>query len=187
VVTHRGITVASGLAAWLLDWSADPAAILAAGCTPAIDHQRHFGRDVVGVREHQGRLVAVIAVDVPVEIVGAGLCQFDVRLDGIDIVSARTRHVSEAADPSTERTVDDSPAGGRERRTWLVLGMDPQHNVAAMVARDSVASALAAATKRLAYDLDGRRCAARPLTRDEFAEVDCAVLAGLQPTWSRPG
>jgi type VII secretion protein EccE len=74
-----------------------------------------------------------------------------------------------------------------QRRTWLVLRTDPQHNVAAMAARDSVASALAAATKRLAYDLDGRRCAARPLTRDEFAEVDCAVLAGLQPTWSQPG
>jgi hypothetical protein len=40
-----------------------------------------------------------------------GLRQFDVRLDAIDIVSARKRHVSEAADPSAPPTVDDRPAG----------------------------------------------------------------------------
>ena len=33
------------------------------GCTPAIDHRRRFGRDVIGVREYQGHLVAVLAVD----------------------------------------------------------------------------------------------------------------------------
>jgi len=55
MVTYRGITVTPGLAAWLWDWSGDPEAILAAGRTRAIDHQRRFGRDVVGVREYQGR------------------------------------------------------------------------------------------------------------------------------------
>ena len=200
------------LARWVWDWSAptsglvpDPEATLIPGCTPAIDHRRRFGRDVVGVREYQGQLVAVIAVDgpadapsgrhqrqpassaaLPVAVVAAGLRQFDVRLDAIDIVSVRKRHLSEAADPSAPPTLDDRPAGV-QHGTWLVLRMDPQHNVAAVAARDSVASTLAAAIERLADDLSGRRCTARPLTGDELAEVDTAVMAGLQPTSTRPG
>jgi type VII secretion protein EccE len=74
-----------------------------------------------------------------------------------------------------------------ERGTWLVLRMDPQRNVGAVAARDSVASTLAAAVERLAEGLNGRHCAARPLTSDEFAEVDTAVAAGLQPTSTRAG
>jgi type VII secretion protein EccE len=82
--------------------------------------------------------------------------------------------------------VGDQPAS-YVRRTWLVLRMNPQRNVAAVAARDSLASTLVAATERLAQDLDGQHCAARPLTADEIAEVDTAVLADLEPTWSRPG
>jgi type VII secretion protein EccE len=212
LVTYRGITVASALARWVWDASAgiwdsspDPEATLSPGCTPAIDHRRRFGRDVVGVREYQGQLVAVIALDepadapsgrhqvqtessptLPVTAVAAGLSQFDVCLDAIDIVSVRKRHVSEAADPSAQETVDDPPTGV-QRGTWLVLRMDPQHNVAAVAARDSVASTVVAAVERLADDLTGRRCAARPLTADELTEVDTAVAAGLQPTSTRPG
>ena len=89
-------------------------------------------------------------------------------------------------DPARPGTLDDRPADV-QHGTWLVLRMDPQRNVAAVATRDSVASTLAAAAERLAGDLDGRRCAARPLTGDEFAEVDTAVAAGLQPTWTRPG
>jgi type VII secretion protein EccE len=211
VLTYRGITVGSTVARWVWDWSADlwdsspdSVATLSPGCTPAIDHRRRFGRDVVGVQEYQGHLVAVIAiaeaadpqsgrhqrqtespVNLPVAVVAAALRQFDVRLDAIDIVSVQ-RHGCEAADPSSPPTVDDSPAG-IERGTWLVLRMDPQRNVAAVAARDSVASTLAAVAERLAGDLDGRRCAARPLTADELAEVDTAVAAGLQPTSTRPG
>jgi type VII secretion protein EccE len=213
VLTYRGITVGSALASWLWGWSApetfdsspDSEATLSPGCTPAIDHQRRFGRDVVGVREYQGQLVAVIAVDgpadtssgrhqrqtlssatLPVAVVAAGLRQFDVRLDAIDIVSVRKRHVSEAADPSAPPTVDDRPASD-QRGMWLVLRMDPQHNVGAVATRDSVASTLTAAVERLACDLSGRRCGARPLTGDELAEVDTAVAAGLRPAWTRPG
>ena len=65
--------------------------------------------------------------------------------------------------------------------------MDPQRNVAAVAARDSVASTLVAAVERLAGDLGGRRCVVRPLTGDELAEVDSAVTAGLQPTSTRVG
>src|ERR1700720_3303504 len=50
LVTHHGLTVTSGLATWLWDWSADPGTALTAGCTPAVDHQRRFGRDRVGRR-----------------------------------------------------------------------------------------------------------------------------------------
>jgi type VII secretion protein EccE len=213
LITYRGITIASALASWLWGWTApetfdsspDSEAKLSPGCTPAIDHQRRFGRDVVGVREYQGQLVAVIAVDgsagassgrhqrqtessatLPLAVVAEGLRQFDVRLDAIDIVSVRQRHASEAADLSAPPTVDDHPASD-QHGMWLVLRMDPQHNVGAVATRDSVASTLAVAVERLAGDLSGRRCAARPLTGDELAEVDTAVAAGLRPAGTRPG
>jgi type VII secretion protein EccE len=205
LVTHHGLTVTSGLATWLWDWSSDPGAALAAGCTPALDHDRRFGRDKVGVRLYEGHLVTVIAVDggeedapgrhrhrptagtLSVQAVADGLHQFDIHLDSIDIVSVKARSGGNAAEKSKlDDWVSDQPTS-YVRRTWLVLRMNPQRNVAAVAARDSLASTLAAATERLAQDLDGQSCAARPLTADEIAEVDSAVLANLEPTWSRPG
>jgi type VII secretion protein EccE len=210
LVSYRGITVVSGLVSWLWDWSADPGTALGAGCTPAVDFQRRFGRDPVGVREYRGRLVSVIAVDggegdpagrhrhrvsasamLAVGAVADGLHQFDIHLDGIDIVSVASRGGGSAAESAAlqdwgleER--GEHPEAGR-RRSWLVLRMNPQRNVAAVATRDSLAATLVAATERLAQDLDGQSCAARPLTADELAEVDSAVLADLEPTWSRPG
>ncbi|BBY20590.1 type VII secretion protein EccE [Mycobacterium stomatepiae] len=213
LVTHHGLTVTSGLAGWLWDWSADPGTTLAAGCTPALDYQRRFGRDKVGVREYDGRLVTVIALDgdddtasrhhrqksappasLLVRSVATGLRQFDVNLDGIDIVSVQMRRGGNAAElskldklgPEEWGVVSDQPAS-YVRRTWLVLRMNPQSNVAAVAARDSLASTLVAATERLVQDLDAPGCAPRPLTSEEIAEVDSAVLADLEPTWSRPG
>src|SRR5258708_32174419 len=63
LVPQHGLTMTSGLAGWLWDWAADPGTTLAAGCTPALDYQRRFGRDKVGVREYEGRLITVIALD----------------------------------------------------------------------------------------------------------------------------
>jgi ESX secretion system protein EccE len=211
LVTYHGLTVTSGLANWLWDWSADPGTALAAGCTPALDYQRRFGRDKVGVRQYENRLVAVIAVDggedesssrhrhrtssptLLVQAVAGGLHQFDIHLDGIDIVSVKLRRGGSAAELSKlddwgpeEWGLVDQPAS-YVRRTWLVLRMNPQRNVAAVATRDSLASTLVAATERLAQDLDGSTCAARPLTADELAGVDRAVLADLEATWSRPG
>lgn len=209
VLTYHGITIAAALAMWVWPWlayigesSPGPDATLSPGCTPAIDHQRRFSRRVVGVREHRGRLVGVITVEevtdvpsdghqrqtgssvtLPVAAVAAALHQFDVHLDAIDIVSARKK---QAADPSAPQTVDDHPADV-QHGTWLVLRMDPQHNVAAVAARDSVASTLAAAVERLARDLDGRRYTARPVTGDEFPRVDTAIAAGLRPFSTRRG
>ena len=211
LVSYHRVTATSGLASWLWDWSADPGTALAAGCTPAIDHKRRFGRDTVGVREYQGRLVTAIAVDsgeeeapgrhrhrssaaVPVGAVAEGLRQFDIHLDGIYIVSLKVRSGGNAAElsklddwgPEEWEDLNDRP-DTYHRRTWLVLRMNPQQNVAAVAVRDSLASTLVGATERLAQDLDGLSCAARPLTADELAEVDTAVLADLEPTWSRPG
>jgi type VII secretion protein EccE len=212
LVTHHGLTVSSGLAGWLWDWSADPGTTLAAGCTPALDYQRRFGREKVGVREYDGRLITVIALDgdddpatrhrarsatppsVLVRSVAAGLRQFDVHLDGIDIVSVQMRRGGNAAElskldklgPEEWGLVSEQPAS-YVRRTWLVLRMNPQSNVAAVAARDSLASTLVAATERLVQDIEAPGCVPRPLTSEEVAEVDSAVLADLEPTWSRPG
>ncbi|OBK10386.1 type VII secretion protein EccE [Mycobacterium asiaticum] len=214
LVTYHGITMTSGVAAWLWDWSADPGTALGAGCTPAVDYSRRFGRDTVGVREYRGQLVTVVEVGggegdpsgrhrhrsgsvpaLPVAAVADGLRQFDIHLDNIDIVSVRVRGGAAAAKatasleewgPEEWGMVGDQP-GTDLRRTWLVLRLNPQRNVAAVVCRDSLASTMVAATERLVQDLDGQSCAARPLTADELAEVDSAVLADLEATWSRPG
>lgn len=212
LVTYHGLTVTTGLATWLWDWSADPGSALAAGCTPALDYQRKYGRDKVGVRQYEGQLVTVIGISggddesasrlrhrhsaptLLVSAVASGLRQFDIHLDDIDIVSVQVRRDGNAPEPSKpdgwgpeERTVANDAPPSYVRRTWLVLRMNPQRNVAAVAARDSLASTLVAATERLSQDLDGLTCAARPLTADELAEVDRAVLADLEPTWSRPG
>lgn len=212
LVTYHGLTVTSGLATWLWDWSSDPGSALAAGCTPALDYQRKYGRDRVGVRQYQGQLVTLIAINgdddetasrhrhrnssptLLVSAVASGLRQFDIHLDDIDIVSVKVRRGGNAAElsklddwgPEEWEVANDQPTS-YIRRTWLVLRMNPQRNVAAVAARDSLASTLVAATERLAQDLDGLTCSARPLTAEEFVDVDRAVLADLEPTWSRPG
>jgi type VII secretion protein EccE len=215
LVTHHGLTVFSGLVTWLWDWSADPGTALTAGCTPPLDHQRRFGRDKVGVRQYEGHLVTVIAVDggeddapgrhrhrttaaiLPVQAVAEGLRQFDIHLDSIDIVSMKVRLGGPEVNAAEKSKLDDwgpeewglvsDQPTSYVRRTWLVLRMNPQRNVAAVATRDSLASTLVAAAERLAQDLDGQNCVARPLTADELAEIDSAVLADLEPTWSRPG
>lgn len=209
LVTYHGLAVTSGLSTWLWDWSADAGTVLAAGCTPALDYQRRFGRDKVGVREYEGHLVSVIAVNdeaatherhrkgsptLLVQSISDGLRQFDVHLDDIDIVSVKVRRGGNASalskldawGPEEWEVVSDQSTS-YVRRTWLVLRMNPQRNVAAVTARDSLASTLVAATERLAQDIDRGTCAARPLAAAELADVDRAVLADLEPTWSRPG
>jgi len=203
LLTHYGHPVTSGLASWLWDWSADPAAALAAGCTQPHDYQRKYSHDTVGVREYDGRLVTVIGLDsvvedvsgrhryrateqaatLPVRLVANGLRQFDIQLDCIDIVSVKVR----LGRSVNESMPDDWEQDQYIRRTWVVLRMNPQNNIAAVAARDSVASTLVATTERLAQELDGQGCAARPLTADGLSEVDKAVLADLEPTRSRPG
>ncbi|OBF02416.1 type VII secretion protein EccE [Mycobacterium sp. ACS4054] len=212
LITYHGITLTSALGHWLWDWSADPGTALGAGCTPAVDYQRRFGRDKVGVREYEGQLVSVIAVnggdDDPssrhrhrtsspallVQAVADGLQQFDIHLDDIDIVSVKVRRGGNAAELSKlddwgpeEWEVANGEPTSYVRRTWVVVRMNPQLNIAAVAVRDSLASTLVAATERLAQDLDGLTCAAKPLTAEELTEVDRAVLADLEPTWSRPG
>lgn len=205
-VTVRRTPLATAVAARVLDRFVDPQTALDTGRTPAIDHRRRFGHDVVGIREYQDRLVSVIAVEsrqekrsgrhstdaswaaMPVGAIAAGLCQFDVRLDAIDIVSVGAR--AHDADDAVDDAADDAAEGEEsppveQYGTWLILRMDPQHNVAAVAARDSVASTLAAVTERLAREIDGTRCAARPLSAAEIDDADMAVLAGLQPAHIR--
>lgn len=200
LITHRRVPLTSVLAARIFDRFADPAALLTEGRTPAFDHRRRYSREVVGVREYRGLLVTVLAVEQPLEtagrhrrsppvapalpagLVAASLRQFDVRLDGIDIVSVRTRDVIDGDDdPGDDAATADLPASTGAHGTWLILRMDPMHNDDAVAVRDSVASTVSAATERLAHDLNERRIVTRVLTADEFDHVDAAVLAGLQP------
>lgn len=200
LITHRRVPLTAIVLARVLDRFANPAPFLTEGCTPGFDHRRRYGADAVGVREYRGQLVTVIAVQppgpepvgrrgrapqpptaLPAGIVAAALRQFDVRLDGIDIVSVRTCDAAAEGDPAPG---DDagSPVGCGPRDTWLILRMDPMRNADAVAVRDSVAATLAAATERLAHELQERHLVARVLAAEEFADVDAAVLAGLQPT-----
>lgn len=206
LVTCRRIPLTGVLSALVVNPFANPQAVLTEGCTPAVDHQRRYGREPVGIREHQGRLVSVVAVSarddvpagrhhagapstamLPVEPVARALRQFDVALDGIDIVSAGVS--VGVPDETAAADADGAEAAPAQfdhfviehRETWLVLRMDPQRNVAAVATRDSVASTLAAATERLVHDLEGRHITAHAVTADEFTAIEDTVLAGLEP------
>lgn len=196
LLTYRRMPVSTMWAAWLADQFADPEAALSRGRNPAVDHHRRFGRESVGMREHQGRLVTVISVgarpapatgrhrrgaeamSLPVERLAAGLRQFDVRLDSVDIVSVGTR--SAPRDVADINAAEEDSSMPDHRDTWVVLRMDPQHNVNAVAARDSLAATLAAATERLAEEIDGRQLSAQVVRADEFDAVDDAVLAGVE-------
>lgn len=207
LVTVWRTPLISALTARILDRYVDPQKALAPGPMPFTDHQRRFGRDKVGIRERHGQLVSVVAVEgrnerrsgrhyrvaspvaLPVGAIAAGLRQFDVLLDAIDIVSVGALRFDDRDEP------DDTTAGGADgeqvpeeepvpldhRGTWLVLRMDLHHNTASVASRDSVASTLAAATERIAQEIDGTHCLARPLTSAEIADVDVALWADLQP------
>lgn len=203
VITHRRVPLTAILLARVLDRFANPAVFLNEGCTPGFDHRRRFSHDVVGLREHRGQLVTVIAVEpppaptsarhgrrdppsaaLPAGTVAAALRQFDIRLDGIDIVSVRTCDPPPDGDaiPGDNGQAPALPDAAAPRDTWLILRMDPMRNAEAVAVRDSVAATLAAATERLAQALQERHIIACVLPAAEFDQVDSAVLAGLQPT-----
>lgn len=185
LMTHQRSAVAAIPLRWVLDRFADTEAALDTSHIAGVDHLRRFGRSTVGIRAHQDQLVSVIAVraapespsrhrasphfraTLPVSVVAAGLRQFDVRLSAIDIVSVLT---------PTRPEETSAPEA-----TWLILRLDATDNTAAIALRDSVASTLAATSERLAAEIDGRRCSARPLTVEEIARVDGYILAGLHP------
>lgn len=202
LLTYRRMPVSTIWAAWFADQFADPEEALSRGRTPAVDHHRKFGREAVGMREHQGQLVTAIAVGgrpapaagrhrrstepttLPVERLAAGLRQFDVRLDSVDIVSVGTRTAPRNAEDAAD-AAEDSGSMPDHRSTWVVLRMDPLHNVNAVAARDSLAATLAAATERLAEEIDGRQLSAQVVRADEFEAIDEAVLAGLEASQLR--
>lgn len=189
LLTYRGVPVGKLVVDWVRNFFTKVEPKLTAGRTPVIDHRRRYGRATVGLREDRGAVVAVVAVSapvvvssgrhsqpdvaetrLPVQAIADGLRQFDVHLDGIDIITVATG----AAAPAKPRP-----------GAWLVLRMNPERNVGAVVVRDSVASTMAAAAERIADDLGRRQIEAFPLTADELSELDTVVLAGLEPADSR--
>ncbi|MEE6140614.1 type VII secretion protein EccE [Mycobacterium sp. 050128] len=167
------------------------------------DYERSFGSGPVGIRSVGPHLVAVVAVDgpphspsaldhqqvvsmatLPLEAVAAGLSQFDVCLEGIDIIGAGTRRASKAHHPYAliySGEVGDHPAVG-QRRTWLVVRLHALDSARAIVWRESVAATMSAAAEWLAAELTSLRIPARVLTAAEIRDADEAVLAGIDPT-----
>lgn len=187
LITYRRVALGVLMLRWLggrrrlAAWRPDP------GAVTAIGHRHRYGQSVVGIRATGGHLVSVIAVaaaphqhalsgrpaGLPIALVAGGLRQFDICLAGIDIVSVAGRDEGPSGEPAGE----SEPAGS----TWVVLRMDARRNLAGVVVRDSVASAFAAATERLAQLLAADGLTTRILDTDDIADVDATVLAGLRP------
>lgn len=175
------------------------------------DYERSFGSGPVGIRAVGQHLVAVVAVDgpphspsvldyprveslakLPLDAVAAGLEQFDVRLEGIDIVSAGARRAPKTHHPHApvySGEVGDHPAVG-QRRTWLVVRLDSLHSARAIVWRESVAATMSAAAEWLAAELTSLRIPARVLAAAQVRDADEALLAGIdsgavQAGWGR--
>lgn len=166
------------------------------------DYERSFGSGPVGIRAVGPHLVAVVAVDgpphspsvldyprvesmakLPLEAVAAGLCQFDVSLEGIDIVSAGARRAPKTHHPYApvySGVVGDHPAVG-QRRTWLVVRLNALDSARAIVWRESVAATMSAAAEWLAAELTSLRIPARVLSAAQIRDADEALLAGIDP------
>jgi type VII secretion protein EccE len=172
------------------------------------DHERAFADGPVGIRAVGGHLVAVVAVDgqphtpsvldhpyveslskLPLEAVAEGMRQFDLTLDGVDVVSVGVRRSPKTHHPyapTYSSLVGDHPAVG-ERQTWLVARLDAVKSAPAIVWRESVAATLSAAAQWLAEELTSRRIPARVLGAAQIREADEALLAGADPGALRPG
>lgn len=162
-------------------------------------HRLRWTTTETAIRADGFDLVAVVAVDgpshspsvldhhqvqsaatLPVNIVANALCQFDVQLSGIDIVSAGHRRAPASHHHYSDTyngIIGDHSAVG-QRRTWCVLRLNSFDNVAAIASRDSVAATLAACAQRLATELSAHRCPARVVAGDELNDIDAALLDG---------
>ncbi|MDT5303900.1 MAG: hypothetical protein QOG79_7324 [Mycobacterium sp.] len=166
----------------------------------SIDHRLRWTTTSAAIRADGYDLVAVVAVDgpshspsvldhhqvksaatLPVNVVADALRQFDVKLSGIDIVSAGRRRAPAShhhhSDTYTSVVGDHSAVG--ERRTWCVLRLNTFDNAAAVASRDSVAATLAACAQRLATELVAHRCPARVVDSAELDDADAALLTGI--------
>ncbi|BBY52985.1 type VII secretion protein EccE [Mycobacterium koreense] len=183
LVTFRRVRLGVLIGTWLRNFFTKVEPALAVGRDAATDHRRRYGHATVGVRHHDGAVVAVVAVaapvlapngrhsqpeaamaELPIQAVAASLSQFDVHLDGIDVIALATA---------------DATPTERQPSAWLVLRMTPTANVGGVIVRDSVASTMAAVAERVADDLGRRRFDAWPLTADELSDLDDAVLGGV--------
>jgi type VII secretion protein EccE len=173
-----------------------------------LDHDRIFGSGPVGIRSVGPHLVAVVAVDgqphspsvldhhrveslaaLPLDAVAEGLRQFDVTLDGIDVVSIGVRRAPKTHHPYApvySSQVGDHPAVG-QRQTWLVARLNAAESARAIVWRESVAATMSAATEWLAQELTSRRIPARVLSAAQIRAADEALLAGTDPGRLEPG
>ncbi|WP_136246455.1 type VII secretion protein EccE [Mycobacterium intracellulare] len=167
------------------------------------DYERRFGSGPVGIRAVGPHLVAVVAVDgpphspsvldyprveslakLPLEAGAAGLDQFDVHLEGIDIVSVGARRAPKTHHPYApvySAEVGDHPAVG-QRRTWLVVRFNALQSARAIVWRESVAATMSAAAEWLAAELTSLRIPSRVLSAAQIRAADEALLAGIDPT-----
>jgi hypothetical protein len=125
----------------------------------------------------------------PLDAVAAGLRQFDVTLDGIDVVSVGARRAPQTHHPYApvySSQVGDHPAVG-QRQTWLVIRFNATESARAIVWRESVAATMGAAAEWLAQELTSLRVPARVLTAAQIRAADEALLAGADPAVLRPG
>ena len=172
------------------------------------DHDRTFGTGPVGIRAVGPHLVAVVAVDgpphspsvldhprveslskLPLDAVAAGLRQFDLTLDGIDVVSVGARRAAQSHHPYADAyssEVGDHPAVG-QRQTWLVIRLNADESARAIVWRESVAATMGAAAEWLAQQLTSLRIPARVLSAAQIRAADEDLLAGADPGTLRPG
>ncbi|MBN3459467.1 type VII secretion protein EccE [Mycobacterium sp. DSM 3803] len=167
---------------------------------PAVDHTAQWPESTAAVRGSGDTTLAVVAVDgpshtpstldhqrvvspagLPIAVVADALRQFDVQLEGIDVLSSGRRrapngHHHYAATYS--RRVGDHAAMGT-RRTLCVLRMNSQANAAAVLSRDGVAATVTACAQRLATELTARHCPSRVVDAGELAAIDEELRLGV--------
>lgn len=116
---------------------------------------------------------------VPLHVCGALLEQFGgLELHSVDTLSIGTRTASDGRFTHRyEETVADRAAVG-ERRTWLVLRLQPTACLDAMLYRHSVGEAIQAATERIRQAAVRAGCRAVTCSTEQIRVAMAALLAG---------
>lgn len=127
---------------------------------------------------------------VPLDAVCSLMRQFGgLELHSIDVLSIGSRTpMNGNYTPRYDQIVGDRPAVG-ERRTWLVLRLNPQACLDALTYRGSLSEATATATERIRQAAVRAGCRASACSSDELDGATRILLGGhdlddYQPHWS---
>lgn len=166
-----------------------------------------FDGSAVGVRLHAGTLTSMIAVagsahtptflertrtasttnTVPMSVLAPLVEQFGLAVS-IEVVAAGQRRAMTGSYAALYEKIIGTRPVAAQRRAWLIVRVDVVKSIRGLTTRKSLLSAMAAATERIARQLDESGCRARPCTADDILDAERVLLgpgsADVEDRWT---